>query len=269
VGQENYVAAALELVSLLGNFSSLSRACFTGDTQLMARGAWGSGWKRIDQISVSDEVLSRDENNLEGPLAWKMVEEVFERFAFVAGLHVGGEVIKTTLEHPFFVHGKGWTAAGKILPGDFIASQDGQWLAVERVSAAREYFKVYNLRIESYHTYFVGAPTWGFSIWAHNACNVTQSQLQKKFKHAIDFGVTGNSNTANLQAFENAIQAHVNSPATQLVVGTYHGNPANIYVNSSTGLAVITDTSNNFVSGWKLSAQQLWHVLNGGKLGGG
>ena len=28
---------------------------------------------------------------------------------------------------------------------------------------------VYNLRIEEYHTYFVGCAEWGFSIWAHNA----------------------------------------------------------------------------------------------------
>ena len=28
---------------------------------------------------------------------------------------------------------------------------------------------VYNLRIEEYHTYFVGSAEWGFSVWAHNA----------------------------------------------------------------------------------------------------
>jgi filamentous hemagglutinin len=28
--------------------------------------------------------------------------------------------------------------------------------------------KVYNMRIEEYHTFFVGSPTWGFSVWTHN-----------------------------------------------------------------------------------------------------
>src|SRR5262249_50675989 len=27
----------------------------------------------------------------------------------------------------------------------------------------------YNLQVEDYHTYFVGCPYWGFSVWAHNA----------------------------------------------------------------------------------------------------
>lgn len=31
---------------------------------------------------------------------------------------------------------------------------------------------VYNLRIADYHTYFVGGSEWGFSVWAHNACQV-------------------------------------------------------------------------------------------------
>jgi hypothetical protein len=29
---------------------------------------------------------------------------------------------------------------------------------------------VYNFRVAEYHTYFVGRPEWGFSVWAHNTC---------------------------------------------------------------------------------------------------
>jgi hypothetical protein len=28
---------------------------------------------------------------------------------------------------------------------------------------------VYNLHVEDYHTYFVGAQAWGFAVWVHNA----------------------------------------------------------------------------------------------------
>jgi len=28
---------------------------------------------------------------------------------------------------------------------------------------------VYNITVAEWHTYFVGAPEWGFSAWAHNA----------------------------------------------------------------------------------------------------
>jgi hypothetical protein len=102
-----------------------------------------------------------------------------------------------------------------------------------------------------------------------NVVTAAPSQLQKKFKHAGDFGVAGTPNRATLQAFADAIRNHVQSPATQRIIGTYRGDPVHIFVDTATGLAVITDLAGNFITGWKLSGQQLWHVLNGGKLGGG
>ena len=101
------------------------------------------------------------------------------------------------------------------------------------------------------------------------AINATSQQIQKKFKHASDFGVDGNFNKQNAAKFEQAIQDHVNDPGSKAIDGTYHGQPATIYVNSSSRLAVITDKAGNFISGWKLSEQQLQHVLTTGKLGGG
>ncbi len=35
----------------------------------------------------------------------------------VLHLHVGGEVIHTTEEHPFYVFRQGWTPAGALNPG--------------------------------------------------------------------------------------------------------------------------------------------------------
>src|SRR5262249_40395103 len=43
------------------------------------------------------------------------------------------------------------------------------WVTVEGVQETGEYETVYNLRIADYHTYFVGARAWGFSVWAHNS----------------------------------------------------------------------------------------------------
>lgn len=93
--------------------------------------------------------------------------------------------------------------------------------------------------------------------------------LQKKFKHANDFGVEGNYSVDNAAKFKQAIENHVNSSSTKVIRGTYHGQPVKHYVNPQTGLNVIKDSSGQFVSGWKLSSAQLKHVLSGGKLGGG
>ncbi len=126
----------------------------------------------MDEIAVGDEVLSRDEDNPEGPLEWKNVEDVFQRFGFVVQLRVGGRVIKTTVEHPFCVRDKGWLPAGELQRGDLLCSHEGQWLAVEEIVGSGDYGKLYNLRVADYHTYFVGAEGWGFSVWAHNTCGI-------------------------------------------------------------------------------------------------
>ena len=84
-------------------------------------------------------------------------------------LHVGGQVIRTTPEHPYYVQDQGWTAAGELEIGDLIATQAaGGWVAVEDVLDTGQVETVYNFRVADYHTYFVGSTHWGFSVWVHN-----------------------------------------------------------------------------------------------------
>ena len=94
-------------------------------------------------------------------------------------------------------------------------------------------------------------------------------QLQSKFKHAADFGIQGNYNAANGAAFRSAINQHINSPGVQVIQGTYRGTPVTHYVNPQTGLNVMSNSAGEFLSGWRLSPQQLQHVTTTGKLGGG
>jgi hypothetical protein len=82
---------------------------------------------------------------------------------------VRGRVVGTTGEHPFWVEGKGWTAAGELRIGDVLVSHDGQRVPVEGVADSGDVATVYNFRIAGHHTYFVGCEEWGFSAWAHNA----------------------------------------------------------------------------------------------------
>ena len=84
-------------------------------------------------------------------------------------LHIGGEVIRTTAEHPFWVMGKGWTETNQLQAGDLLASHEGQWTRVEEVFNTGEWERVYNLGVGECHTYFVGCKDWGFSVWCHNA----------------------------------------------------------------------------------------------------
>lgn len=100
-------------------------------------------------------------------------------------------------------------------------------------------------------------------------CNIDSKKLQKKYKHADDFGVSGPYNKQNAEAFRDAIQNHVNDPNVTKISGTYRGDPVTHYYNPSNGLNVIVDSNDNFVSGWKLSPAQQTHVTTSGNLGGG
>lgn len=94
----------------------------------------------------------------------------------------------------------------------------------------------------------------------------TSKQLQKKFKHAGDFGVSGNYSQANAKKFNQAIQSHMNAPGTKQISGTYRGKSVNFHTNPTSGLTVIQNPNGSFLSGWKLNSQQLKHVLKDRKL---
>ncbi len=50
---------------------------------------------------------------------------------------------------------------------------------------------------------------------------ISDRQIQKKFKHAADFGVSGNYNLQTAAAFAAAIQAHLQKQGVQEIAGTY------------------------------------------------
>jgi hypothetical protein len=140
-------------------------SCFVAGTPLLTP----DGEKPIDLIRPGDLVLSRSENDPEGPVEPKAVLDTFVRVAPVVELHVGGRIIRTTAEHPFYVAGRGWLAARFLRGGDLLCSHDGSFRPVDRVAETAEVTTVYNVEVEDHHTYFVGCAEWGFSVWAHNA----------------------------------------------------------------------------------------------------
>jgi hypothetical protein len=106
----------------------------------------------------------------------------------------------------------------------------------------------------------------GMSTVKENVLLIKSKQLQAKFKHAEDFGVTGNYNKANADKFSSAINQHINSKGVQSIQGTYRGQSVIHYVNPNTGLNVISSPSGQFISGWRLNPAQLQNVLKHGGL---
>jgi hypothetical protein len=97
-------------------------------------------------------------------------------------LTVKGRRIGTTAEHPFYVVGKNaWVPAGEIEVGDEFVGHDGKITKLDGKESG-EWSTVYNLRVADYHTYFVGAEDWGWSLWAHNTyakLNASEKKLLK------------------------------------------------------------------------------------------
>jgi intein/homing endonuclease len=85
-------------------------------------------------------------------------------------LDVGGETVRTTDVHPFWVEGKGWTNAGEIAAGDVLATKDGKQLTVIASTSEPQggpimpaslstkphgTTTVYDLEVANTHTFFV------------------------------------------------------------------------------------------------------------------
>jgi Pretoxin HINT domain len=163
VGSSNGGADALAQSASLGA-ELYKNYCFAAETPI--RTPMGS--KPIKEIKAGEWVLASPDDRPNGPVEAKVVEELFVNETHLWAVSVQGQKIRTSGEHPFYVLRKGWLKAAGLKEGDLLRSDDGQWVAVERVEETEDYETVYNFRVADWHTYFVGALDWGFSVWAHN-----------------------------------------------------------------------------------------------------
>ena len=91
----------------------------------------------------------------------------------------------------------------------------------------------------------------------------TIEKLQHEYKHAEDFGVSGNWNKAAGESYQSAIQNHFVS-ATDIFKSTYRGQEVFVYINKSTGVGAYTNLSGGYIGGWKFSPGQIaFHFSNG------
>jgi hypothetical protein len=99
----DYLTASTSLLGAVSSIATFLNACFATGTKLLTK----RGWLPIEQLVVGDEVWNKPEHEPGHPGGWKQVEELFVRTGRIWHLHAGGQVIRTTGEHPFYVVGKG------------------------------------------------------------------------------------------------------------------------------------------------------------------
>lgn len=111
-------------------------------------------------------------------------------------------------------------------------------------------------------------PNAGTAIVSDSVAFSTK-QLDKKFKHASDFGVvTTKKNGDTIIEYQTAIKSHLDNKTTY-EHGTYLLVPeSKVFFNPQTNNVVVIDKAGNFVSGWKLDPQtkQYENFINNGTL---
>ncbi len=127
-------------------------ACFAGDTLIAVEG----GFREIQEVRAGNLVWAMDPAS--GERALRPVLRTFVHITrSLRHLEIGGELVRTTDTHPFWVVGRGWIPAGDLLPGDSLVLMDGELRVVESSEAVTETTEVFNLEVSGLHTYFVGS----------------------------------------------------------------------------------------------------------------
>jgi hypothetical protein len=149
-------------MKMLMEIITIYSACFDGDTLI----ATEDGFKRIDEIQAGDRVWSYNVETSEKRL--KEVKQVFVKESNeILHLETTEGGIDATTNHPFYVIGKGWVAAGDLVVGDEIHTLDGDagTLTGFKLEKLDEPMPVYNLEVKDFQSYFVGN-----GVLVHNVC---------------------------------------------------------------------------------------------------
>jgi RHS repeat-associated protein len=159
--------------------------CFVAGTKVSTP----EGLVPIEEIREGDYVWSEDVDS--GRLEPKMVEQLIRSEANVlVKLTIDGELIETTMAHPFWVEGKGWVSAGSLLAGDTVKLQSGEFSFIEKVEIVTldAPVVVYNFSVAEFHTYFVS----GSKVLVHNrkgnSCTVDPNKRPHRKKQGRETG---------------------------------------------------------------------------------
>lgn len=127
--------------------SNYLSACFAAGTPIR----WEHGSKAVEFFKPGERVWARNEHDSNAPVELKEIEEVFVNYAPIWHLHVGGQLIRTTAEHPFYVLKKGWRETQELEIGDLLLGGNGEVRTVEDILPTGESETVYNFRVADHH----------------------------------------------------------------------------------------------------------------------
>jgi RHS repeat-associated protein len=202
---------------------------FTADTPVATK----NGPVAIGALKVGDSVLAYNEETGETD-SYTVTATLVHDDPVLVDLSINDDPITTTPEHPFFTQEDGWVPASKLVLGDHIRSADGTWGEVTSLSLRSQTQAMYNLTVDTAHTYFVGDGKW----LVHNLCLPSLEDLSNAAAEPSKGGFTKAGH---------AFTKHGNRPGT--VFPPLKGNIATINETAQGIVDGILNNPNSFAQG--------------------
>lgn len=158
----NVIQVGVNALAIFTGAATTTMKCFVAGTLVLTV----AGLVAIECVKAGDRVIATDPDTMQ-----RAEKTVLETFAHetdeIVHLTINGEVITSTIDHPFFVQDAGFVGAGDLYIGDKLLDAEGNTLLVEDVKTEKldEPVKVYNFKVDEFHTYYVG----NWSVLVHNA----------------------------------------------------------------------------------------------------
>jgi preprotein translocase subunit YajC len=144
------------------------KACKLNSFSANTKVATASGLVAIAALTTGQNVLAHNQNiNSEGSYTVTDTMRHTDPKVTLLALetHDGKlEMLETTPEHPFMTQ-KGWVDAQKLQAGDTVPQKGGVYGRVKNVQTIERTQEMYNLSVDTAHTFFVGEGQW----LVHNA----------------------------------------------------------------------------------------------------
>lgn len=158
----NLAQTGVNAVAVFTGGMTQTMTCFVEGTLVLT----AAGMCAIEKIKVGDIVISTNPETMETSEK-RVLETYVLKNSRLVHLHIDGETIITTENHPFYVCGRGFINAGELRAGFGLLKMDGSTSYIEKCEAEQlaEPSTVYNFQVEDFHTYYVG----NSCVLVHNA----------------------------------------------------------------------------------------------------
>lgn len=157
----NWTAAIGSAALILGGMAKSFCHCFTAGTQVKTI----NGYVNIEDIKIGDEVATYNEKN--GESTYSKVQQIYHnKVDLLYDIYYNNDCLSATAGHKFYVDGA-WVDAENIKPGQKLTTSSGKEIVVKKVEKREvDSLDVYNLNVNSTHTYYVGKD----EVLTHNSC---------------------------------------------------------------------------------------------------